>query len=304
MQKSSKIYVAGHRGMVGTALTKRLAADGYTNIITRTHSQLDLTRQADVENFFATEKPEYVFLLAAQQGGIAYNRDFPADALIINSLIELNVIKAAHENAAKRLIFTSSSTVYPEVAPQPMSEDLFLTGALEKSLGGFALAKSLGMRICEYLGKQYGTKFTSIIVPNLYGENDKGTTVLPMLIQKFKNAVATNAETVEVWGTGNARRELLHAADVADAMLFINENFTEPTHINAGYGTDISIRELAELLKKISGFNGEIFFDTTKPEGTMQKLLDSTKLFGLGWRPTQTIEQGIASVYHSYQLKS
>ena len=300
MNKESKIYVAGHDGMAGTALMRRLASDGYTNIVTRLYPELDLTRQTDVETFFAEEKPEYVFLLAARVGGIVDNRDHPADALITNSLIELNVIKSAFENGVKKLIFTASSTVYPEISPQPMGEDLLLTGAFEFFWGGYALAKALGIKLCEYLGRQYGAKFTAVVLPNLYGSGDKGSTVLPMLVSKFHNAVTSKAKHVEVWGTGNARREFLHADELAGALLFLAEKHEGGGHINVGYGTDITIRELAELIKKISGFKGEILFDTTKPDGTSRKLLDSSRMFELGWKPKISLEQGIRAVYEEY----
>jgi GDP-L-fucose synthase len=301
MEKNAKIYVAGHSGMVGTALIKRLRFDGYENIITRSHSELDLTRQSDVEHFFRDEKPEYVFLLAARVGGIADNRDHLADALFINTQIELNVIKSSYENGVKKLLFTSSSTVYPEVSPQPMSEDLFLTGPMEFFWGGYSLAKAVGVRLCEYYGQQYNTEYIAVILPNLYGGGDKNSTVLPMLIGKFYDAVKNNSSNVEVWGTGNARREFLHADDLVDSLIFLMKNYDGKKHINVGYGSDVSIRELAEIIKRVSGFSGDIFFDTTKPEGTKQKLLDSTKLFSMGWHPQITLEDGILQVYNKYK---
>jgi GDP-L-fucose synthase len=301
MEKNAKIYIAGHSGMVGTALMEKLRSEGYENIITRSHTELDLTRQADVERFFHEQKPEYVFLLAARVGGIADNRDHLADALYINTQIELNVIKSSYENGVKKLLFTSSSTVYPEVSPQPMSEDLFLTGPMEFFLGGYSLAKAVGVRLCEYYGRQYNTEYIAAVLPNLYGGGDKNSTVLPMLIGKFYDAVKGGSKLVEVWGTGNARREFLHADDLADALIFLMNNYEGKHHINVGNGTDISIKELAEKIKRVSGYTGEIFFDTTKPEGTKQKLLDSSKLFSMGWQPKIGLDDGILGVYNKYK---
>jgi GDP-L-fucose synthase len=301
MEKNSKIYVAGHSGIVGSALIKKLQSEGYSNIITRSHNELDLTRQAETESFFETEKPEYVFLLAARVGGIADNREHLADALYVNTQIELNVIKAAYETGVKKLLFTASSTVYPEVSAQPMSEDLLLSGPMEYSLGGYSLAKAVGIRLCEYYITQYSTEYIAAVLPNLYGFGDKNSTVLPMLIGKFYSAVKNNLSTVDVWGTGNARREFLHADDLADALLFLMKNYEGKKHINAGYGSDVSIRELAEIIKRVSGFSGEIVFDPTKPEGTKQKLLDSTRFFEMGWRPKISLEDGIREVYNKYK---
>jgi len=303
MEMQSRIYVAGHSGMVGTALMNRLSAEGYSNVITRDHINLDLACQHDVEEFFSSEKPEYVFLLAARVGGIADNRDHPADALITNSLIALNVIRAAFENGVERLIFAASSTIYPEASPQPMREGLLLTGPFESYWEGYALAKTLGVKLCEYLHTQYHVNYCAAVLPNLYGPNDKGSTVLPMLIEKFYEARIHDAPSVEVWGTGTPRREFLHADDLADALVFLAKNHKGGGHINVGYGSDISIRELAELIKKISGFRGEIVYNTSKPDGTKQKLLDSTKLHSLGWAPNKTLTQGVAEVFQAYAMK-
>ena len=302
MDKNTKIYVAGHKGMVGSALMRQLIANGYNNIVVRSRSELDLNRQANVEAFFKDEKPEYVFLLAARTGGIVDNGNHPADALITNSLIELNVIKTAFEAGAKKLIFSASSTVYPETATQPLRENSLLTGPLEPRGEGYALSKILGIKLCEKLGKQYGAMFSAVVLPNLYGQNCRGHTVVPMLFAKFYNAVKEEADSVGVWGSGNVRREFMHADDVADAMLFLMDKHKTSEHINVGFGSDVKISELAELIGSISGFKGKIMYDKSMPDGTPRKLLDSSKLFDMGWKPKISLQDGLRQTYADYLI--
>ncbi|MDR1330437.1 MAG: GDP-L-fucose synthase, partial [Oscillospiraceae bacterium] len=307
MRKEAKIYIAGHGGMVGSALTRRLLADGYSNIVRRTHSELDLTRQADVEAFFAGEKPEYVFLAAAKAGGVHANSTYPADFIFENLAIELNVISAAAKSGVKKLLFIGSTSVYPKNAPQPISEASLLTGELEPSNAAYGLAKIVGLKLCEYCNRQYGTEFISVMPTNLYGYGDKydlqNAHVLPALIRKFSEAVDGGADKVEIWGSGAARREFLHADDLADACLFLMERYNEAQPVNVGAGTDLTIRELAELLKSVSGFTGELFFDKSKPEGIMRRLTDCSKLFSMGWKPKINFEKGVTMVYNDYRTE-
>jgi GDP-L-fucose synthase len=301
MRKDAKIYVAGHGGMVGSALMRRLSAHGYTNILTHSHSELDLTRQSDVEAFFAREKPEYVFLLSARSAGVADNRDHLFEALYVNTMITTNVIKAAYDNKVEKLLYTGSASVYPEFAPQPIKEESLLEGKPEYAYGGYALAKTVGIKLCEYLYRQYGKEnFIAINPPSLYGDSASGSNVMPMLVSKFRQAVENNEPSVTVWGTGNARREFLHCEDLVNAMVFLVERYNGVGCFNVGSGKDISIRELAELLKSISGFKGEIIYDTTKPEGAMQRLLDSSKLLNLGWKPQINLDEGLRMTYNDY----
>jgi GDP-L-fucose synthase len=307
MNRHSKIYVAGHRGLVGSALMRRLQASGYTNIAVRTHAELDLTKQAEVEAFFNVEEPEYVFLAAARVGGIGANSAMPADFIMDNVSIELNAIRAAFAYGTKKLLFIASSSVYPLLAEIPIREDSMLTGKLEPSNEFYALAKIVGIKICEALNKQYGVNFISVTPTNLYGFNDKddlqSSHVIPSLIRKFREAVAEGANTVTVWGSGNARREFLHADDLADACLFLMEHYNGDTPINIGCGSDISIRELAELIAEISSFKGNIVWDKSKPDGKKCNLLDSSKLFNLGIRPRISLKQGLADLYNNSHLK-
>lgn len=297
MNKNSKIYVSGHSGMLGSAVMSKLQADGYTNILTRTHKELDLTRQADVEAFFAAEHPEYVFHIAAKTGGVMLNKQYPVDYLAEGTLIALNVLRAAYTCGAKGVVYVSSANVYPEDAPQPMAEELFMSGRLPFFWGGYALAKTVGVKFCECANRQSARHFVSAILPAVYGLNDHGTTVMPMLVDKFADAVLTGKPDVTVWGTGNVRREFIHSADVADALRFLMEHGESGQHYNVGSGEEHTIRELAEILKDVSGFQGELVFDTTKPESAGRQFLDSTKLYDLGWRPKVPFEDGVREVY-------
>lgn len=300
MDKNSKIYVAGHNGMVGNALIRRLKSDGYTHIVTRSHKELDLTRQNEVESFFEAEKPECVFLLAARMGGIAENKEYPADFLYQNAMIEMNIINSAFRCGTKKLLFAGSACVYPELSAQPMKEEYILTGKYELHVEGYAIAKTVGIKLIEYLNRQFGTEFIAVSPANMYGTDGKSSTVLPMLINKFYDAIKTNTDKVEIWGTGNARREFLHADDFCDAMIFLAKNYNGAEHLNVGSGTDITIRALAELIKNVSGFSGELVFDSSKPEGAARKLLDSAKINALGWFPKISLEEGVRSVYEYY----
>jgi GDP-L-fucose synthase len=267
------------------------------NIVTRTHSELDLTRQADVENFVASEKPEYVFHIAAKTGGVMPNKEFPTEFLTDGSYVALNVLNAAHKSGAKGVVYLSSANIYPENAPQPMTEDLFQTGKPPFFWGGYALAKTLGVKFCESVHRQFGKKFIAAVLPAVYGFNDFGTTVIPMLVDKFVSAVIDDAPTVTVWGTGRAQREFINSADLCDALLFLMENHDGGEHINIGTGERHSIMELAEILKEISGFNGKIVFDTTKPESANVQFLDNSKISALGWKPRIDFRSGVAEVY-------
>lgn len=304
MNKNSKIYVSGHRGLVGSALLRRLADEGYSNIIIRLHSELDLTRQADVENFFAKERPEYVFHAAAQAGGILANSTYPADFMYKNIAIELNVIRSAAESGAKKLLFIGSTSVYPKNAHQPISEASLLTGELEPTNAAYALAKIVGIKLCEYYNKQYGSEFISVTPTNLYGLGDhydlENSHVLPALIRKFAEAVVTDAPNLEIWGTGKARREFLCADDLADACVFLMNNYCEYEPINVGIGTDIYIKDLAELLKKVSGFRGELIWNPSKPDGILRRLTDCSKIFSMGWKPKISLEEGLRATYKDY----
>jgi GDP-L-fucose synthase len=304
MKRDAKIYVAGHSGLVGSALMRRLAEGGFTNIVARTHSELDLTRQAEVEAFFAVEKPEYVFLAAAKAGGVYANSTYPADFIYENLTIELNVIRAAAENGVKKLLFIGSTSVYPKNAPQPINEESLLTGELEPSNAAYGLAKIIGIKLCEYCSRQYGAAFISVTPTNLYGYGDKydlqNAHVLPALIRKFSEAVDGNADKVEIWGSGDARREFLHADDLADVCVFLMERYDGIQPLNVGTGIDLTIRELAELLRSVSGFSGELFFDSSKPEGIMRRLTDCSKLFSMGWKPKISLKNGLKATYEDY----
>lgn len=311
--RNGKIYVAGHRGMVGSALVTRLKNAGCTRIVTRTRDELDLTDQSAVEQFMADEHPDYVFLAAARVGGIYANNTFPADFIYDNLLIAANVIKGAYDTGAKRLLFLGSSCIYPQQAPQPMTEECLLTGHLEPTNEPYAIAKIAGIKMCESFNRQFGTDFRSIMPTNLYGPNDnfdlKSSHVLPALIRKFHEAKINNEQHVEVWGSGNARREFLHVNDLADACFLVMSlptkeyhSATKPmvSHINAGTGIDITIEELAISIKEIVGFSGRIDFNPEQPEGTPRKLLDITKLQALGWQARISLRDGITDAYHWY----
>ena len=304
MEKNAKIYVAGHRGMVGSAIVRALKNQGYTNIITRTSKELDLRRQIDVEEFFAKEKPDYVFLAAAKVGGILANNEAPADFMYDNMILEMNVIHEAYKNKVKKLMFLGSSCIYPRMAPQPMKEDCLLTSELEKTNEAYALAKISGLKYCEYLNRQYGTDFISVMPTNLYGPNDnyhpEHSHVLPALIRRFHEAKENNLNEVVIWGTGIPLREFLYVDDLADACVYLMNTYYGNETVNLGTGKELSIKELAELVKKVVGFKGNITFDTTKPDGTPRKLLDVSKLEKLGWKYKTELEDGIKLAYEDF----
>ena len=304
MEKNSKIYVAGHRGMVGSAIVRELKRQGYNNIVTRTHKELDLIRQADVEKFFAEEKPEYVFLAAAKVGGIGANSEAPADFMYQNMMIEMNVIHAAWQNGCKKLEFMGSGCIYPRMAPQPIKESYLLTSALEKTNEAYALAKISGLKYCEELNEQYGTDYISVMPANLYGPNDNyhptRSHVLPALIRRFHEAKVQNQPSVTCWGDGSALREFLYVDDLADLCVFLMNNYSGNETVNAGSGQEFSIKELAEMIAKIVGYEGEILWDTSKPNGTPRKLLDLSKATELGWTAKTQIEDGIRLTYKDF----
>ncbi|MEW6447678.1 MAG: GDP-L-fucose synthase [Bacillota bacterium] len=301
MDKGAKIYVAGHRGLVGSAIVRRLKSEGYTNLVLRTHQELDLTNQEAVYRFFADERPEYVFLAAAKVGGILANSTYPAAFIRENLLIQTNVIDAAYRHAVKKLLFLGSSCIYPKFVPQPMKEEYLLTGTLEPTNEPYAVAKIAGIKMCQAYNKQYGTNFISVMPTNLYGPGDnfdlETSHVLPALIRKFHEAKVSGAPYVMVWGSGTPRREFLHVDDLADACLFLMKNYNSSEIINIGVGEDLTIAELAAMVREIVGYTGEIVFDTSKPDGTPRKLLDVGKLFGFGWRPRIPLRDGIRSTY-------
>lgn len=301
MDKDSKIYVAGHNGLVGSAICRQLESQGYKNIIKRSHLELDLTRQVDVENFFKQEKPEYVFLAAAKVGGIKANNTYPADFIMDNIKIEFNILDSAFKNEVKKLLFLGSTCIYPKNCPQPIKEEYLLTSELEKTNEAYALAKIAGLKACSYYKKQYGANFISAMPCNLYGIGDnfdlENSHVLPALIRKFHEAKIKNLDTVEVWGTGKPLREFLFSDDLGEACIFLMNNYNGNEHINVGFGTDLSIKELAEIIKEIVGFKGQIVFDVSKPDGTFKKLTDITKIKNLGWLPKTNLKDGIQIVY-------
>jgi len=304
MEKNSKIYIAGHNGMVGSALVRRLRQAGFDNLLLRTSKELDLRRQAEVESFFATEKPDYVFLAAAKVGGIIANNTYPADFMYDNMIMEMNVIHAAQQNGVKKLLFLGSSCIYPKYAAQPIHEDSLLTGELEPTNEAYALAKISGLKYCEYLNRQYGTDYISCMPTNLYGSNDnyhpQNSHVLPALIRRFHEAKVEGLPTVTVWGTGNVLREFLYVDDLADACVFLMEHYSGNETVNIGTGVDQSIGELAQLVKETVGYNGELLFDTSKPDGTPRKLLDVSKLAGLGWLYQTDLREGLAKTYQDF----
>ncbi|MBE6304657.1 MAG: GDP-L-fucose synthase [Bacteroidales bacterium] len=304
MDKSAKIYVAGHRGMVGSAIVRELKRQGYNNIVVRTHSELDLTRQSDVEEFFATEKPEYVFLAAAKVGGIAANSAMPADFMYINMMLEMNVIHAAWANGCKKLEFLGSSCIYPRLAPQPMPESCLLTSSLEQTNEAYALAKISGLKYCEYLRKQHGADFISVMPTNLYGPGDnyhpENSHVLPALIRRFHEAKTSGLKTVTCWGDGSPLREFLYVDDLAQLCVYLMNTYSGSETVNAGTGEELTIRELTELVAKIVGYEGEILWDTSRPNGTPRKLLDVSKAKKLGWTYSTKLPEGIALAYSDY----
>jgi GDP-L-fucose synthase len=304
MNFSDKIYVAGHRGMVGSAIIRRLQKEGFTNIITRISTELDLRDQAAVNAFFQQEKPRYVFLAAAKVGGILANNTYRAEFLYDNLMIESNVIHASYVNSVTKLLFLGSSCIYPKLAPQPLKEDYLLTGPLEYTNEPYAIAKITGIKLCDAYRSQYGCNYISVMPTNLYGPNDnydlQTSHVLPALIRKFHEAKLNGQPSVTIWGTGKPRREFLHSDDLADACFFLMQHYNEPGFVNIGTGEDIEIRELAMLIKDIVGYNGTIEHDLSKPDGTPRKLMDVSKLTKLGWKYSIDLETGIRSVYQEY----
>ena len=302
MNLDAKIYVAGHRGLVGSAIVRNLESKGYKNIIHRTHKELDLTNQEDVRKFFEEERPEYVFLAAAKVGGIHANNTYPADFIYDNLIIQNNVIKAAHDFDVKKLLFLGSTCIYPKMAPQPIKEEYLLTGSLEETNEAYAVAKIAGLEMCKFFKRQYGDNFISCMPTNLYGPNDnfdlKNSHVLPALIRKFHEAKVNNSEVVEVWGTGTPLREFLYVDDMADACVFLMENYDGEQHVNIGTGEEVSIRELAETIKEVVGFEGELVFNTNMPDGTPRKLTTVDKLHGLGWKHKVSLNEGIKLSYN------
>lgn len=301
MNKDSKIYVAGHRGLVGSAIVRNLQSKGYTNIVGKTHSELDLCDQVAVRDFFEKEKPEYVVLAAAKVGGINANNTTPADFAYINMQIQCNVIKAAHDNNVKKLLFLGSTCIYPKMAPQPIPEDALLTGPLEVTNEAYAIAKISGLEMCKFFKRQYGDDFISCMPTNLYGPHDNydlnNSHVMPAMIRKFHEAKVNNAKAVELWGTGSPLREFLYVDDMADACVFLLENYSGEQHVNIGTGKEVSIKELAETVKKTVGYEGEIVWNSDMPDGTPRKLTDVTKLHGLGWTHKVDLEEGVKLAY-------
>lgn len=301
MNKNNKVYVSGHRGLVGSAILRNLEAAGYTNLITRTSKVLDLTDQLAVRQFFEAEKPEYVFLAAAKVGGIQANDTYPADFIRENLQIQTNVIDAAYQSGVKKLVFLGSSCIYPKFAPQPMPEDCLLTGPLESSNEWYAIAKIAGVKMCQAYQKQYGFNAISLMPTNLYGPGDNfnlaNSHVLPALIRKFHEAKESQAKTVEVWGSGKPRREFLHVDDMADASVYLMQHYDKPEIVNVGVGDDISIRDLADTVKAVVGFDGELVFDASKPDGTPRKLMDVSRLDTLGWKAKVSFKSGVQSTY-------
>jgi GDP-L-fucose synthase len=304
MEKQSKIYIAGHRGMVGSAIKTKLEAEGYKNFVLRTSSELDLRNQQAVTDFFAEEKPDYVFLAAARVGGIVANNTFRAEFLYDNLAIQNNIIHNAYLNAVKKLLFLGSSCIYPKLAPQPLKEEYLLTGLLEPTNEPYAIAKIAGIKLCDAYRAQYGCNFISVMPTNMYGPNDnydlQNSHVLPALLRKFHEAKETHKKEVIIWGTGTPRREFMHVDDAAEACLFLMKNYNDAGLVNIGVGEDLSIKELAELIKEITGFKGSIVFDTTKPDGTPRKLMDVSKLNALGWKASISLKEGIKAVYHGH----
>ena len=307
MEKNAKIYIAGHRGMVGSAIHRKLTATGYTNLITRTSAELDLRNQQAVADFFSLEKPDYVFLAAAKVGGIVANNTYRADFLYENLSIQNNVIHQSYLNGVKKLMFLGSSCIYPKLAPQPLKEEYLLTGLLEETNEPYAIAKIAGIKMCDAYRAQYGCNFISVMPTNLYGYNDnyhpQNSHVLPALIRKFHEAKINNSPEVVIWGSGSPMREFLFADDLAAACYFLMESYNEPNLINIGTGEDLTIKDLALLIKKIVGYTGELTLDSTKPDGTPRKLMDVSKLHNLGWKHQVELEEGISLAYQDFLTK-
>ena len=305
MNKDSKIYVAGHKGLVGSAIVRALQGQGYNNLVLKTHQELELLDQSAVKKFFEQEKPEYVFLAAAKVGGIMANKTFPADFIYKNLVIQTNIIHNAYLNKVKKLLFLGSSCIYPKLAPQPLKEKYLLTGDLEPTNKPYSLAKIAGIVMCQSYNEQYGTNFISLMPTNLYGPNDnfdlENSHVMPAMVRKFHEAKIAGKPSVTLWGTGSAQREFLYVDDLAKASLFLMENYHDSAIINVGTGEDVTIKELAEKVRVVVGYEGEIVWDTTKPDGTPKKLLDVSKLHTLGWKHTIQLDYGIATTYTWYK---
>ncbi len=308
MNKNSKIFIAGHRGLVGSAITRALKKAGYTNLILKTRKELDLLNQADVENFFKTENPKYIFLAAAKVGGIMANKNYPADFIYENLTIQNNIISNAHKYLVKKLVFLGSSCIYPKLCEQPIKEEYLLNGPLEPSNQAYAIAKIAGITMCQSYNKQYNTNFISLMPTNLYGPNDnfdlENSHVLPAIIRKFHVAKIKNNPDITLWGSGSVMREFLHVDDLANASLFLMKNYNESSIVNIGTGEDLTIKELAEKIKSVVGYDGIIKWDTTKPDGTPRKLLNVDKLHNLGWKHEIDIENGISSTYEWFKNNS
>lgn len=304
MNRSDKIYIAGHNGMVGSAIRRKLEADGFTNLVLRNSKELDLRNQQAVEDFFAEEQPQYVFLAAAKVGGIQANNIYRAEFLYDNLLIEANIIHAAYRHKVSKLLFLGSSCIYPKLAPQPLKEEYLLTGELEPTNEPYAIAKIAGIKLCDAYRSQYGCNFISVMPTNLYGPNDNydlnNSHVLPAMIRKFHEAKLNGSPSVTIWGTGTPRREFLHADDLADACFFLMQQYNEPGFINIGVGEDIAIKDLALLVRKVVGYEGTIEHDLSKPDGTPRKLMNVDKLHSLGWRHKIDLETGITAVYEEF----
>ena len=305
MKITDKIYVAGHRGLVGSAIVRKLTAAGYTNITSRTSKELDLRDQQQVNDFFSKEKPDHVFLAAAKVGGIMANKTYKADFIYDNLMIETNIIHAAYTNDVKKLLFLGSSCIYPREAPQPMKEEYLLTGLLEPTNEPYAIAKITGIKLCEYYREQYGCNFISAMPTNLYGPNDnydlQNSHVLPALIRRFHEAKENSAPAVTLWGTGKPMREFLYVDDLADACLFLMLNYNESQFVNIGTGKDITIKELVELVKDLAGYTGDVIWDGSKPDGTFRKLMDVSKMNGLGWKYSTSLQAGLKMTYDAYK---
>lgn len=308
MEKKAKIYVAGHRGLVGSAIMRSLQRQGYENIIVRSHTEMDLRNQAEVNHFFDQEKPEYVLLAAAKVGGIWANSQAPADFCYDNLMISANVVHAAYEHKVKKLLFLGSSCIYPKMAPQPIKEEYLLTGALEPTNEGYALAKISGMQLCKFYRRQYGCDFISAMPTNLYGINDNfdlnSSHVLPAMIRKFHEAKMENKPEVVLWGTGKVLREFLYVDDLADALVHLLNHYSAESHVNIGTGEDLSIHDLALIVKETVGYQGKIVYDSSKPDGTPRKLLDVSLLHSTGWHHKTSLQEGIKMVYQWYQQQN
>ena len=304
MKSNSRIYVAGHRGLVGSAIIRSLKQRGFENLITRTHAELELMDAVAVKDFFEQAKPEYVFLAAAKVGGIHANSTYPADFMRENLIVQTNVIHESWRQGVVKLLFLGSSCIYPKLCPQPIKEEYLLSGELEKTNDAYALAKIAGIKTCQSYNQQHGTHFISAMPTNLYGVNDnfhpENSHVLPALIRRFHEAKLANVESISIWGTGTSRREFLHSDDLADAVLFLMENYDDSEIVNVGCGKDQTIKELAEMIQEVVGYTGHLKFDSTRPDGTPQKILDISKINSLGWKPTISLREGLKQVYHWY----